>query len=74
LISPTLIPAQISQERKKWKRFGAATENTEGVTAVSTEDIPFENVRTKEKTMQQSKIDDITKNLELADKQTIIAG
>lgn len=44
------------------------------MTAVSNEEIPFENMRAKTKTLRESKIEDIQKNLQSADKKTIVAG
>ena len=64
----------MSEVRKNWPKFGLAVRNAESYTAVSTEEIPFENLRAKAKTMQQNKIEDIQKNLQSADKKTIVEG
>ena len=41
---------------------------------MSNDEIPFENLRAKTKTLRENKIEDIQKNLQSADKKTIVAG
>ena len=58
--------------RRDWEKFGAAARSAESMTAASNEEIPFENMRTKTKTMQQNRIEDIQKSLEDGDKRTVV--
>lgn len=65
---------QVSQERRLWKRFGAAAKETtaDSVTAQHTEEIPFERIRPAKATAQEKKITDVSAALQSADKNAIV--
>lgn len=68
------LQMQISQERRQWKRFGAAAKETaaDSVTAQHTEDIPFERIRPAKATAQEKKISDVSAALQGSDKNAIV--
>ena len=69
-----VILAQAVEERKKWPRFGDATNvgENQSVTAQSTDDIPFERVRQQKQTQEERK-QDLKNVLQGSDKGAIVS-
>ncbi|KAF8061162.1 eif3g-a [Scenedesmus sp. PABB004] len=67
---------KVSEERRQWKRFGAAAKETaeDSVTVRHVEDIPFERIRPAKATAQEKKFTDMQAALQSADKHAIVGS